>query len=194
MEPPATFASLLSDAQSGSSEACAELWRRHAPAVVRFARARGSADPEDLTSEVFLTVFRRLGDFSGDEGAFKAFMFTVARRRVVDEHRARARRPRSLPWTPDGDRRRTGSAEHEAIAALGDDEALAMLHGLAPDQRDVLVLRIFGDLTVDQAAAVLGKSTGAVKALQRRGLEALRRTLDADGRRTRVSLEGGERT
>ncbi len=200
MDPPATFASVLSDAQSGSPEAYAELWRRHAPAVVAFARARGSADPEDLTSEVFLTVFRRLADLTGDEGAFKAFMFTVARRRVVDELRARSRRPPTTPWSPDGDERCSASAEHEAVASLANGEALAMLSALAPDQRDVLVLRIFGDLTVDQTAAVLGKRVGAVKALQRRGLEALRRQLPGQhhdqrpdqGTTPHPSLQGGE--
>lgn len=182
MEPPATFSSLLGEAQSGSADAYAEIWRRHAPAVVRFAQARGSADPEDLASEVFLTVFRRLADFSGDEGAFKAFTFTIAHRRLVDELRARGRRPRVRPWTADGDDRRTRSAEQDAMASLGNDRALAMLHALAPDQRDVLVLRIFGDLTVEQTAVVLGKRSGAVKALQRRGLEALRRQLHRGAR------------
>ena len=191
VEPPATFPSLLGEAQSGSSEAYAELWRRHAPAVVRFAHARGSADPEDLTSEVFLTVFGRLADFTGDESAFRAFMFTVSHRRVVDELRARGRRPHTTPWAPDGDDRSTVSAEHEAIASLGNDRALAMLQALAPDQRDVLVLRIFGDLTIDQTAAVLGKRTGAVKALQRRGLEALRRQLQTAGRPPNTPPEGG---
>lgn len=191
VEPPATFPVLLSQAQSGSCEAYAELWRRHAPAVVRFAHARGSADPEDLTSEVFLTVFGRIGDFTGDEGAFRGFMFTVAHRRVVDELRARGRRPRNIEWTSDGDDRCTGSAEHEAIATLGNDRALAMLQALAPDQRDVLVLRIFGDLTIEQTATVLGKRTGAVKALQRRGLEALRRQLQTPAHFAKTPLEGG---
>ena len=50
-----------------------------------------------------------------------------------------------------------------------------------PDQRDVLLLRILGDLTVDQVADVLGKSAGAVKQLQRRGLEAIRRLSAREG-------------
>lgn len=190
MELP-TFPSLLRKAQAGSSEAYAELWRRYAPAVVRFAHARGSADPEDPTSEVFLTVFSRLDDFAGDEGAFRAFMFTVAHRRVIDELRARSRRPSTTVWTPEGDDRHTGSAEHQAIASLGNDGALSMLQALASDQRDVLVLRIFGDLTVDQTAAVLGKRTGAVKALQRRGLEALRRQHHTQGHPSNTPVEDG---
>ncbi len=55
-----------------------------------------------------------------------------------------------------------------------------MLTRLAPDQRDVLLLRVLGDLTVAQTAAVVGKSYEAVKALQRRGIATLRRNIDAD--------------
>jgi RNA polymerase sigma-70 factor (ECF subfamily) len=53
-----------------------------------------------------------------------------------------------------------------------------VLDQLLPDQRDVLVLRVFGDLTVEQVAQALGKSPGAVKQLQRRGLLALKQSLE----------------
>jgi RNA polymerase sigma-70 factor (ECF subfamily) len=56
-------------------------------------------------------------------------------------------------------------------------EARDLLAGLTLDQRDVLVLRIFGELPLEQVAEILGKRLGAVKALQRRGLDALRRNL-----------------
>jgi DNA-directed RNA polymerase specialized sigma24 family protein len=73
------------------------------------------------------------------------------------------------------------SAETEALAALGTERVRALLDGLSPDQRDVLLLRLLGDLTVEQAAGVLGKRPGAVKALQRRGLAAVSRALAAQG-------------
>ncbi len=71
----------------------------------------------------------------------------------------------------------TESAEAAALATLGTERVRRLLEGLAPDQRDVLALRVVADLTVEQIAEALGKSTGAVKALQRRALAALRRRL-----------------
>ena len=74
----------------------------------------------------------------------------------------------------------SGDAERSALDRVGAtwvDEALATL---APDQRDVLLLRVVADLTVEQVADALGKRPGAVKALQRRGVAALRRTLPAE--------------
>jgi RNA polymerase sigma-70 factor (ECF subfamily) len=143
--------------------------------VAGYARSRGSSEPEDLTSEVFLAVFTQLSGFVGEEAGFRAFVFTIAHRRLVDELRSRSRRPWNVAWSEQTDLRRSVDAEEQALEALGSVEARTLLDGLAPNQRDVLVLRIFGDLTVQQIAGIVGKRPGAVKALQRRGLESLRR-------------------
>jgi RNA polymerase sigma-70 factor (ECF subfamily) len=191
VEADGEFADVLEAAQDGDPSACAQLWRRYAPAVAAYARARGSQDPDDLTSEVFLAVFRQLPRFAGDEDSFRGFVFTVAHRRLVDEYRARTRHAPTVIWTEEADHRRQVSAEEAVLEHSGAQEALRMLEALAPDQRDVLVLRIFGDLTVDQVASVLGKKVGAVKALQRRGLDALRRNVERT--RTPTGLENDGR-
>lgn len=170
-----TFASVLSAAQAGASWACTHIWVEHAPAVAAFLTARGSREPDDLTSEVFLAVFERLREFTGDAASFRAFVFSVAYRRLVDELRMRSRRGETTEWSPESDPRRASSAEDDATARMGDARALALLDELPPDQRDVMVLRIVADLTVEQVAEALDKRAGAVKALQRRALENLRK-------------------
>jgi len=169
------FPGVLLAAQSGAQWACTNLWVEYAPAVMAFLRARGSHEPEDVTSEVFLAVFNRLGGFRGGEAEFRTFVFTIAYRRLVDELRRRATRGIHEEWTAELDTRRSPSAEHEATTQLADAATRALLDGLPPDQRNVMVLRIVADLTVEQVAAVLGKRPGAVKALQRRALESLRK-------------------
>jgi RNA polymerase sigma factor (sigma-70 family) len=173
-----TFPAVLVAAQAGASWALSDLWLQFAPAVTGFLRSKGSTDPEDLTSEVFLAVFDRIAEFEGDESAFRAFVFTIAYRRLVDELRKRERRGVDVEWTAETDTRSTGSAEQEAIERMSEERARALLEELPVDQRNVLSLRIFGDLTIEQIAEAIGKRPGAVKALQRRGLEALRRKLD----------------
>ena len=146
------FASVLLAAQSGASWACTNLWVEHAPAVMAFLRARGSLEPEDVTSEVFLTVFDQLDRFRGGEAEFRTFVFTIAYRRLVDELRRRSRRGVHEEWNHELDTRRSPSAEHGAMSRLSDDATRSLLDGLAPDQRDVMVLRIIADLTVEQVA------------------------------------------
>lgn len=186
MEEDVPFDEVLVAARAAAPWACTEIWTRWSPRVASYLRSRGSTAPEDLTSEVFLTVFSKLGSFVGDEAAFKAFVFTVAHRRLVDEMRSRSRRGVHVEWTSEDDPRRSTSAEHEALRNLGDVDARALLDGLTGDQREVLVLRVFADLTIEQIAEVIGKRPGAVKALQRRGLEVLRKKLDP--RRTPVTV------
>lgn len=171
------FGDLLEAARGGEGQAFTHLWQRYAPGVAAFARSRGAEEPDELTSDVFVAVFQKLGDFEGDENAFRGFLFTVARRRLIDEVRRRGRRVPTAAWETNGDTRRVASAE-EVVMGLGSEaEARELLACLTPDQRDVLVLRIFGDLPLEQVATILGKRQGAVKALQRRGLDALRRHL-----------------
>lgn len=170
-----SFETVLAAAQSDAAWAQGTLWRTFAPAVHGFLRSRGSREAEDLTSEVFMTVFDRLKSFHGGEAEFRSFLFTIAYRRLTDELRQRGRRGEAEEWTPESDPRLTASAEETAEAQMGDAAAIAMIDSLPVDQREVMTLRILADLTVEQIAQILGKRAGAVKALQRRALENLRK-------------------
>lgn len=169
------LADALRAAQAGEAWAARVLYESLAPRVLGYLRARGASEPEDLTSEVFLTVFTRLGSVTGGVAGLRTFTFSVAHARLVDDVRARARRSPTAPYEPEDDPRRAPSAEDDGLDRVQSARVRALLEQLVPDQRDVLVLRVLGDLTVDQVAEVLGKSSGAVKQLQRRGLLALRK-------------------
>lgn len=171
---------LLAAAQSGQPRAFEELYRALSPAVYRYLLLNGAADAEGLTNEVFLGVFMGLVSFSGSEPAFRSWVFTIAHRRLVDDRRQVGRRPavdglqaESLDGLAGGD------AEDDAMGNLGLDRMRAVLDCLTPDQRRVLLLRLVADLTVDQVAEATGKSAAAVKSLQRKGLEGIRRRFDA---------------
>jgi RNA polymerase sigma-70 factor (ECF subfamily) len=109
----------------------------------------------------------------------------IAHRRLQDERRRRFRKPpaESLEESAErgADHTARGDVEDDALAHLADDRVRAICARLAPDQADVLLLRILGDLTVEQVAEVLGKSPGAVKQLQRRAFEAVRRQVAPEG-------------
>ena len=123
-------------------------------------------------------VFRGLGRFHGDEDQFRAWVFTIARNSLIDERRRRRRRVATLANEPSEEQLpEEPDAALDALSRLGNREAIQVIQSLVPDQREVVLLRIVGDLTVEQVAAVVGKRPGAVKALQRRGLAALRRKM-----------------
>jgi RNA polymerase sigma-70 factor (ECF subfamily) len=177
--PDESFTALLTAAQAGGEWAYERLYRSLAPAVAGYLRVQGAAEPDDLTSEVFERAFSALGRFSGGEAQFRSWVFTIAHHRLTDERRRAARRP---VWA-DGEvpEAAAGDVEDEADRRLATERVRRLCDGLAPDQRDVLLLRMLADLSVDDVARGLGKTPGAVKALQHRGLAALRRQMEREG-------------
>jgi RNA polymerase sigma-70 factor (ECF subfamily) len=160
---------LLERARTGEAAAWNELYRWLAPAVAGYLRLRGARDVDDLTSETFIAVFRNITTFDGTPDKFRSWVFVIAHRRLIDERRKRGRHPESMALR-DG-----ASTADEFERALSVEQVKALCAQLPADQADVIVLRILGDFTVDQVAEVVGKSAGAVKQLQRRGLENLRK-------------------
>lgn len=174
------FDSVLQAGRSGAPWAMERLYLATSPAVLGYLRVQGAADPEDLTNEVFLGVFRRITSFDGSEEEFRSWVFTIAHSRLVDDRRRAGRRPQLAGEAYDRVERPGGDAEHDAMERLSSERVRALCEQLVPDQRDVLLLRLMAGLTVEAIAAALGKSEGAVKALQRRGLANLRKILDPD--------------
>ena len=164
-------------ARTGDRAAFGRLWLELSPRVAGYLRSHGVGEAEDVTSEVFLAVFRQMGRFSGGGSAFRALVFTVAHRRQVDWHRQRARRGAVLSLDQGGPEPTVPSAETATLALLEQEHVAALLHTLTPDQRSVLTLRVVADLSLEETAAVLGKDLGAVKSLQHRALARLRRKL-----------------
>jgi RNA polymerase sigma-70 factor (ECF subfamily) len=177
---------VIDAARGGDGRAFEELYRVFAGRVAGYLRVQGAREPEDLTSEVFLAAFRNISTFVGSEEQFRSWLFVIAHRRLLDERRRWLRRPDELFATVSDDPRTThvlptGDAESDALRVLGTQRIEALCEALAPDQRDVLLLRLVADLTVDQVAGVLGKTSGAVKQLQRRGLAAISRLTEREG-------------
>lgn len=176
------FDGVLAAAQEGSEWAWDLLVRDVGPRLIGFFRTRGVADPEGLAGDVFADLARNIAGFDGDEAGFRSWVFVIAYRRMTDEWRRQRRRPDE---TPSGLTTEpvcvAPSAEDEALETLAGVEALRMLEVLTDDQRDVISLRVVAGLTLVETAHVVGKPVGAVKALQRRGIAALRREIVRQG-------------
>ena len=145
-----------------------------------FVRARGVHDIDGVVNDVFLRAFAAIGSFDGDESGFRAWLFTIARNRVIDE----ARRDSRAPSTTQLDAAAAvagGDVIVDAEHRFGDDRVVALLGLLTDEQREVLTLRFVADLTIDQIAETTGRRRGAVKQLQRRALRRLERALEREG-------------
>lgn len=147
------------------------------PRVFGYLRSHGVDDPEAVTNEVFLALYQKFENITGGDDGVRTMTFSIAHARLVDHTRARATRPMSVPFEAEADPRRSPSAEDLAAENIGDYGALALLHTLGAEQRETVILRVIGGLSLDETAQVMSKTVGAIKQLQRRALESLRQTL-----------------
>lgn len=168
------FVGPLDAARCGDPYACRWLWDRYAGQIKAFLLTRGTPDADEVVNDVFLAAFTGVGAFVGGEPEFRAWLYRIARNKRVDAIRAYERRP-----TPTDAPSRLSSthaeADSEAVEALVDEEFRDVLATLTPDQRDVVVLRFLADLTLEQTATALDKPVGAVKSLQHRAIDQLRK-------------------
>lgn len=172
------FESVLRAAAAGADWAWRLLVEHYSGPLLGYLRLRVSNDPEAALSETWMSAASTIGGFSGDEPSFRSWLFVIAHRRAIDAARQASRRP-TVVETPVSDKNTAPdiSAEARAITAISTEQALDLLATLTPDQRSVIALRVIADLSLEETARIVDKRVGAVKALQKRGLERLRRTL-----------------
>lgn len=174
-----SFPSVLAAARAGADWAWAEIYRDLAGPLTGYLASRGAREPEDLASETFLHVARGLHRFIGDEVDFRSWVFVIAHRRLQDERRRTSRRAVAV-HDGDGDaltRDMPSSDDVEAhvVSMVSEAEVMSLLEGLTEQQRDVLMLRIVADLSLEQTAQVMARKPNAIKALQHRALVALQK-------------------
>jgi RNA polymerase sigma factor (sigma-70 family) len=169
---------LVSEARQGSIKAFDDIYRLLAGQVASYLRWHRATDPDGLTNDVFAQVHRNLPRFEGDEHGFRSWVFTIAHHRMIDDRRRANRQPQLQDDLDAAEHVGLGDVEDDAFAVLAHDRVRDLLTVLSPDQRDVVLLRIIADLSVEEVARMLDKREGAIKALQHRALATLRRHLD----------------
>jgi len=172
----ARFHMLLRAAKEGQADAWAEIYDGLAPSLLGYLRAQGAVEPEDLLGEVFLQMVRDIARFDGGAARFRAWAFTIAHHRLMDDRRYRARRPVD-PAPPEALPETAVHADEPDVPGIADQPVEMALRRLPAEQRAVVLMRVIGDPSVADVARVLGKSPGAVKAAQRRAFASLKRQL-----------------
>ncbi|MGB9753141.1 MAG: RNA polymerase subunit sigma-24 [Roseiflexus castenholzii] len=174
---------IIARAQAGDEMAFGELYARYARHILRYMYVR-TREPElsqDLTQETFIRVIKGIGGLQyRGEKMFLGWLYTIAGNVLIGQTR-RQIFASSLDDTMDV----TDPRGHEAVSSLF--ERLSLQHAIAQltvEQQHVLMLKFFGDMTNQEIAATIGKTEGAVKALQYRALQALQHILNQESAST----------
>jgi RNA polymerase sigma-70 factor, ECF subfamily len=172
--PRSDFDRRLAAARSGDEASFTELFRSVQPSLLRYLSTMGGPLAEDVAADTWLSVVRGLDRFRGDESGWKAWVFTIARARLVDAQRRAARTPTPV----DTDVVLDGWVATDHVVGTVEDmfsteAALALISRLPARQAEVILLRFVGGLDVEQTARALRKQPGAVRVASHRGLKRL---------------------
>jgi RNA polymerase sigma-70 factor, ECF subfamily len=171
---------LLKEAQQGNPDAFGALYACYAPRIFRFLYAQldDRLDAEDLTEEVFLKTWQALPNYRSRGAPFSAFLYRIAANTLVSHLRVKSR--------PNGHLSLNEREYEDTIPDLADHFSSKAEHSqlrqsisqLKREYQTVLVARFISDLTTEETAQMMGKSSGAVRVLQHRALAALRKIMD----------------
>lgn len=170
-------ARLVKQAQAGDADAFTEIYQRYRPKIYRYIyfRVATEATAEDLTTEVFIRVVERIDEFEYRGRPLLAWLYTIARHLVADHHRQHGR----TTWVElnegiASDNHAEDPVHTTEVSLLQERMAVA-LEELTEEQRQVIILKFFEEFDNQTVAELLGKTVGAVKALQHRALASLHR-------------------
>jgi RNA polymerase sigma-70 factor (ECF subfamily) len=167
---------LVARAQRGDRAALEDLYLLHFDRVYSYLHMSvgNRHDAEDLTTQTFMKMLEAIRRFEWRSVPFSAWLLRIAHNLAMDHFRAHRRwQPEEeVPESADGEE---CSAEEQALASLGETRVLTLIERLAPEQRQVLMLKFVYRFSNGEVASILGKTEGAVKSLQHRALASLER-------------------
>lgn len=170
-------ASLISAIATGNMQALDDLYARHASGLLAFlhARLRNRQLAEEVLQDTMMAVWNNAAKFRG-ESSVKTWLLVIARNRAINAQRRN--RPQLVDVDAVYDLASTDTGPFEQVAREFDRSAVreALAH-LKPDQREILVLFFFEQLSGPEIAEVLDISVGTVKSRLHRAKEALRRVM-----------------
>jgi len=169
--------SLIRRAQQQDAEAFGQLYEAYFDKIYRYVALKigNKTEAEDMTQQVFLKALQSISSFRWRGIPFSAWLFRIAHNQVVDYLRKKAKRVTvpidGLPITANDDPQRIVEQRLEI------EQLVSATKQLTEAQQEVISLRFAGGLSAAEVAKAMGKSQGAVKALQHSAIVALRKVL-----------------
>lgn len=167
----------ITRAQNGDAGVISELYERYHQGIFRYLYycVGDLQTAEDLTSDVFVRMLRSIQHYEVKQASFDAWIFQIARNLAIDHHRRK--KQQNHLHLEDVHLQEPSLDNIHNDSRLDSQILMQALNQLNDAQRDVIILRFINQVPLSQAANLLRKSEDSVKALQRRGLAALRQIL-----------------
>lgn len=172
--------SLVKRAQENDQDAFAELYERYFDRIFRYIALKigDRHEAEDMTQQVFLKALKSISSFKWQDVPFSAWLYRIAHNQVVDHLRQKTRRPTTqLEEALEQFSDESDNPQKSTELRIDIENLMQAIKKLTPSQREVIALRFSSELPIAEVARIMGKSEGAVKAMQHSAVLALRRIM-----------------
>jgi len=133
-------------------------------------------EAEDITQEVFLKAWKAIGSCKGKEKTFSSWLYRIAHNLIIDKLRKSQKQSSHEAELPED----VSDTSDRMEISLEQRDLLKVIDILSPNQRQVILMKFIEDMDNQEIAETMGKSTGAIRILQMRALETLRKTLNKE--------------
>jgi RNA polymerase sigma-70 factor, ECF subfamily len=170
--------SLVRRAQQQDNQAFAQLYEAYFDKIYRYIvlKVRNEAEAEDITQQVFLKVLQSIGSYKSKGVPFSSWIYRIAHNQVVDFLRQKNKKStvdiEGLPLISQAE-----DTQHRLEKEMDIEQLKEATKNLTAAQQEVLSLRFAGELSIAECAGIMGKSEGAIKALQHSAVLSLRKAL-----------------
>jgi len=177
---------LVTRAREGDVDAIGTLYDQHHETIFRYLwlRVNDLKLAEDLTGDVFMRMLSALPRYQPMGMPFRAWLFRIAHNLLVD-HWRKPGNCEPIPLDLIEEQSDDGDPSLKVERNLLVAHVSRAMTQLEPNQHEVIVLRFVMGLSLQEVARAVGKTEGAVKSLQHRGLAALRRALEPEPEQVR---------
>lgn len=172
---------LIRLAQVGETGAFDKLYSHYLDPIFRFVYMKVSRqeEAEDLTHEIFLTAWQNIPNYKFKGFPLSSWLYQIARNRVIDHYRLKKNNISLEQADPDAELMKASfSIEADLDADLQLEKVRVAIKKLTDDQQDVLLMRFMEELSHKEIALAINKSEGAVRLIQHRAINELKRVLD----------------
>lgn len=165
---------IIQECQNGNLDRFAEIYDLYIEKIYSFIyyRVGHKETAEDITSTVFMKSMDKIGSFNSSQGNFSSWLYRIARNSVIDHYRTKKETANIDDFFDLG---QSDNFDDKLDTSLKLEEVKKYLQNFSKEQREIIIMRVWDELSYKEIAEITGKSEGAIKMIVSRIMSSIRK-------------------